>query len=183
MGTLLESTLRHRHVEPRTPQACATCFHAHRIRTPSALTLLRRCHRYSPSSVPSDCPVRPSRMYPTATMLHLAPYQPEHRRALLDVFWYMILTTRSRLHEPCMHVASRQSIVDLQLRVSISVLCDTAICTTKVHREKKPKKTITLVPSMHVANNCNHLNQSNHHASSCSRVKDSFVNSLFFSCS
>ena len=40
---ILESTPRHCHVEPRTPQACATCFHAHRIRTPSALTLLRRC--------------------------------------------------------------------------------------------------------------------------------------------
>ena len=103
-------------LEPRTPQACATCFHAHRIRTPSAITLLRRCRRSSPSSVLSDCVVRPSRTYPTATMLHLVPSSP----ATLALHYpapciCMIPTTHSRLlgtlyvHRPFLSPCSRVS--------------------------------------------------------------------------
>lgn len=69
-----------RHVLPR-----------HRIRTPSALTLLRRCHRSSPSSVPTDIPVDPPdcRLTP-AELVRLQPCSTLRRvistpSVLLDV--------------------------------------------------------------------------------------------------
>jgi hypothetical protein len=70
-------------------------FPCHRIQKASALTLLRCCRRSSPSSVfiRLSSPTQPN--VSTATMLHLAPHLPEHCRALLDAFWYMILSRRT----------------------------------------------------------------------------------------
>jgi hypothetical protein len=91
------------------PSGMRHVFPRYRIWTSSALTLLRRCHRSSPSSasVRLSSPTQPNVL--TAIMLHLAPYPPEHHRALLNAFWYMIFTTYSRLHEPYMHVANLPS--------------------------------------------------------------------------
>ncbi|PNT64825.1 hypothetical protein BRADI_4g33532v3 [Brachypodium distachyon] len=83
-----------RHVLPR-----------HRIRTPSALTLLRRCCRSSPSSVPTDIPVDPSdccltpaELATTATVLHLASCHPNTKKGSL--YKSCCCTVASVLREP-----------------------------------------------------------------------------------
>jgi hypothetical protein len=90
----LESTLA---IARRSTHLLGMChvFPRHRIRKASALTLLRRCCRSSPSFVfiRLSSPTQPN--VSTAIMLHLAPHLPEHSRALLDTFWYVILSRRT----------------------------------------------------------------------------------------
>jgi hypothetical protein len=71
------------------------CFHAIEFghHQPSrSYIVVADLHRLSPSDYPSD---RAERI----DCNHAPPRAAQHHRALLDVFWYMIFATRSRLHE------------------------------------------------------------------------------------
>jgi hypothetical protein len=76
------------------PSGMRHVFPRYKIRISSALTLLHHYRRSSSSSISIklSSPTQPN--VSTATMLHHTSYQLEHYRAILDDFWYMILSTR-----------------------------------------------------------------------------------------